>query len=78
MWTEPSLAEELAEAIQKAIEESRPIPQKYWDDIERFNKQGWDKSEEIHNKKKALFERLKDPNTSPSEYHEIMDEINNL
>ena len=30
------------------------------------------------NKKKALFERLRDPNISPSEYHEIMNEINNL
>lgn len=77
MWTEPSPAQELAEQIQKAIEESKPMPQSYWDDIEKFNRQGWDKSEEIHNRKKELFEKLKDPNLSPSEYYKIINEINN-
>ena len=77
MWTEPSPAQELAEQIQKAIEESKPMPQSYWDDIEKFNRQGWDKSEEIHNRKKELFEKLKDPNLSPSELHKIINEINN-
>lgn len=76
MYTEPSPAQELAEKIQKAIDESRPMPQTYWDDIEKFNKQGWDESEKIHKKKKELFEKLKDSNISPSEYHKIMKEIN--
>lgn len=78
MWTEPSPAQELAEEIQKVIEESRPMPQVYWDDIEKFNKQGWDKSEEIHKRKKELFEKLKDPNLDPSECRKIMKELNNL
>lgn len=78
MWTEPSPAQELAEKIQKAIEESRPMPQAYWDDIEKFNKQGWDKSEETHMRKKELFKKLKDSNLSPSEYHKIMKELNSL
>lgn len=77
MYTEPSPAQELAEKIQKAIDESRPMPQTYWDDIEKFNKQGWDESEEIHKKKKELFEKLKDSDINPSEYYEIMNEINN-
>lgn len=78
MWTEPSPAQELAEKIQKAINESRPMPQTHWDDIEKFNKQGWDESEEIHKRKKELFEKLKDPNLNPSECHKIMKELNNL
>ena len=78
MWTEPSPAQELAEKIQKAIDESRPMPQTHWDDIEKFNKQGWDKSEEIHKRKKDLFEKLKDSNLDPSECHKIMKELNNL
>ena len=77
MYTEPSPAQELAEKIQKAIDESRSMPQTYWDDIEKFNKQGWDESEEIHKKKKELFEKLKDSDINPSEYYEIMNEINN-
>ena len=77
MWTEPSPAQELAEQIQKAIEESKSMPQSYWDDIEKFNRQGWDESEEIHNKKKELFEKLKGPNLLPSELHKIINEINN-
>ena len=78
MWTEPSPAQELAEKIQKAIDESRPMPQTHWDDIEKFNKQGWDESEEIHKRKKELFEKLKDPNLDPSECHKIMKELNSL
>lgn len=78
MWTEPSPAQELANTIQKAIDESRPTPQTYWDDIEKFNKQGWDKSEEAHNRKKELFEKLRNPNTTPSEGLKIINEINNL
>ena len=77
MWTEPSPAQELAEKIQKMTDESRPLPQAYWDDIEKFKKQGWDKSEEIHKKKLELFKKLEDPSLSPSEYHKIMSEINN-
>lgn len=77
MYTEPSPAQELAEKIQKAIDESRPMPQTYWDDIEKFSKQGWDESEEIHKKKKELFEKLKDSDINPSEYYKIMNEINN-
>ena len=78
MWTEPSPAEELAEKIQKAIYESRPMPQTYWDNIEKFNKQGWDESEEIHKRKKELFEKLEDSNLGPSDYHKIMNELNSL
>lgn len=78
MWTEPSPAQQLAEQIQRQIDESRPCPQSYWDDIEKFNKQGWDKSEEIHKRKQELFKRLEDTSISPSEKADIMKEINNL
>lgn len=78
MWTEPSPAQELAEAIQRQIEESRPYSQSYYDDIERFNKQGWDKSEEIHKRKQDLFKKLEDKDISPSERVKIMREINSL
>lgn len=78
MWTEPSHAQQLAEQIQKQIDESRPFPQSHYDDVEKFNKQGWDKSEEIHKRKQALFKKLEDASISPSERSDIMKEINNL
>jgi ABC-type Zn2+ transport system substrate-binding protein/surface adhesin len=78
MWTEPSPAQQLAEQIQKQIDESRPYPQSYYDNIEKFNKQGWDKSEEIHKRKQKLFKQLEDPSISPSERANIMKEINSL
>jgi len=78
MWTEPSPAQQLAEQIQRQINESRPYPQSYYDDIEKFNKQGWDKSEEIHKRKEELFKKLNKGNLSPSEYAQIMSTINSL
>ena len=78
MWTEPSPAQQLAEQIQKQIDESRPFSQSHYDDAEKFNKQGWDKSEEIHKRKQALFKKLEDASISPSEKSDIMKEINNL
>ena len=78
MWTEPSPAQELAEQLQKVIDKSRPMSKAYWEDIEKFKKQGWDESEEIYNKKKKLFKKLKNSNLSPSEYHKVMNEINNV
>jgi len=78
MWTEPSPAQQLAEQIQRQINESRPYPQSYYDDIEKFNKQGWDKSEEIHKRKEELFKKLNEGNLSPSEYAQIMNTINSL
>ena len=78
MWTEPSPAQQLAEQIQRQINESKPYPQSYYDDIEKFNKQGWDKSEEIHKRKEELFKKLNEGNLSPSEYAQIMNTINSL
>ena len=78
MWTEPSPAQQLAEQIQRQINESRPYPQSYYDDIEKFNKQGWDKSEEIYKRKEELFKKLNEGNLSPSEYAQIMNTINSL
>ena len=75
MWTEPSPAEELAEAIKKQIDEARPYPEGAFDE---YNKQGWDKSEESHKRKLELFESLKRKDLSPSEYANIMKEINSL
>ena len=78
MWTELSPAQQLAEQIQKQIDESRPYPQSHYDDVEKFNKQGWDKSEEIHKRRQELFKKLEDTSISPSERSDIMKEINNL
>lgn len=78
MWTEPSPAQQLAEQIQRQIDESRPYPESHWDDIEKFNKQGWDKSEEIHKRKQELFKKLEDSSISSSERADIMKEINSL
>lgn len=78
MWTEPSPVQQLAEQIQKQIEESRSFSQSHYDDVEKFNKQGWDKSEEIHKRKQELFKKLEDASISPSERSDIMKEINNL
>lgn len=77
-WTEPSPAMELAEKIRKLLEESRLSSIDFSEDIEKFNKQGWDKSEEIHQKKVELFEKLKKKDLPPSEYANIMNEINKL
>ena len=74
-WTEPSSAEELAEAIKKQIEEARPST--HYTEKE-FEKKGWDKTEEIHKRKEELFKRLNEEGLSPSEYVEIMKEINSL
>ena len=78
MWTEPSPAQQLAEQIQRQIDESRPYSKSYYDDIEKFNKQGWDKSEEIHKRKQELFKKLEDSSILPSERADIMKEINSL
>ena len=78
MWTELSPAQQLAKQIQKQIDESRPFPQSHYDDVEKFNKQGWDKSEEIHKRRQELFKKLEDTSISPSERSDIMKEINNL
>lgn len=75
-WTEPTPWEEAMDAERRAWQEAFQASVHH--DTSEFDKKGWDKNEETHKRKEALFKKLNEKGLPTSEYAKIIKEINSL